>query len=39
MFQAGVAATTMDGSVVPVNASEFIKGALYQGVKKSGRRE
>jgi hypothetical protein len=39
VLQAGIAATAVNGSVVSVNASEFINGALYKGVQKSGRRE
>lgn len=37
VLQAGIAATAVNGSVVSVNASEFINGALYKGVQKSGR--
>lgn len=39
VLQAGIAATKMDGRAAPVNASEFIGGALYKGIQKSGRRE
>lgn len=39
VLQAGIAASSIDGNAVLVNASEFINGTLYKDAQKSGKRE